>query len=218
MKKRVLCYGDSNTWGFIPGTRQRYPEDVRWTGICQQLLGDEYVILEEGLSGRTTALDDPIEPDYLNGLKGLGYSLNTHKPVDLVVIMLGTTDLKYTTANITAKGAAELVRRTMKAESFFATASPVLRNGPRVLLVSPIRIHENIADVQWTSFPPNSAAEAARFPALYKLIAEQTGCHFLDAADYAEPSTVDCLHMSEESHKNLAHAMADAIRSILADL
>lgn len=218
MKKRVLCYGDSNTWGYIPGTSQRHPEDVRWTGVCQQLLGDDYVILEDGLNGRTTVLDDPFEPDYLNGMKGLSYALMAQKPLDLVVLMLGSNDLKYTNAALAAKGAAELVRRIMNANSILAASSPVLRNGPRVLLVSPIEVHEKIAELQLFGVPANAHEESRKFPALYKQIADLRGCHYLNAADYAEPSTVDCMHMTLESHARLGAAMAEKIKEILADL
>ena len=51
---RILCYGDSNTWGYIPLTEKRYPPEVRWTGRLQRLLGPDYQVLEDGLSGRTT--------------------------------------------------------------------------------------------------------------------------------------------------------------------
>ena len=218
MKKRVLCFGDSNTWGLTPGTAERHPEDVRWTGVCQKLLGDDYIILEDGISGRTTVLDDPFYPDYLNGRKGLNYALMAQFPLDLVVLMLGTNDLKYTNAAMAAKGASELVRRIMNANSIFACSTPVMRNGPRVLLVSPIEVHEQMAERQLFCFPAISREESLKFPVLYKQVADLRGCHYLNAADYAEPSTVDCVHMTSESHARLGAAIADKVREILKDL
>ena len=93
--KRVLCYGDSNTWGYVPGLGVRHPEDVRWTGVAAKLLGPDYRIIEEGMNGRTTAFDDPYY-DFRNGKRGLGYALCAHAPLDLIVVGLGSNDLKFT--------------------------------------------------------------------------------------------------------------------------
>ena len=90
----ILCYGDSNTWGYNPSTKERYDRYERWTGILQFTLGDEYHVIEEGLNGRTTVWDEPIEGEYKNGKTYLVSCLESHKPLDLVIIMLGTNDLK----------------------------------------------------------------------------------------------------------------------------
>ena len=97
--KNILCFGDSNTWGYDPNqgyTKQRYSIDERWTGVLQKKLGDEYRIIEEGLNGRTTLrnldLGDPNAP-FLSGREALPMIMSTHKPLDLVMIMLGTNDL-----------------------------------------------------------------------------------------------------------------------------
>ena len=92
-EKTVLCYGDSNTWGYDPATQKRYPRNVRWAGVLRRALGNGYLVIEEGLNGRTTVWDDPIE-GYKNGKEYLVPCLETHKPIDLVIIMLGTNDLK----------------------------------------------------------------------------------------------------------------------------
>ena len=98
----VLCYGDSNTYGYIPETGMRYPRDIRYPGRLQLLLGEDYAVIEEGCNGRTTIHDDPID-GWKNGLDYLKPCLNSHKPVDIVILMLGSNDLKETfhlTANI----------------------------------------------------------------------------------------------------------------------
>ncbi len=92
--KKILCYGDSNTWGHIPVTGGRYGDDVRWTGVLQAALGEGYRVIEEGLNGRTTVHDDPIEGVYKNGKHYLIPCLESHRPLDLVIMMLGTNDLK----------------------------------------------------------------------------------------------------------------------------
>jgi lysophospholipase L1-like esterase len=92
--KTVLCYGDSNTWGSDPETGERFAPEVRWPGVLRQALGEGYWVVEEGLNGRTTVRDDPIEGAHKNGRTYLPACLEFHKPIDLVLIMLGTNDLK----------------------------------------------------------------------------------------------------------------------------
>ena len=91
--KTVLCYGDSNTWGYIGGTGERFAPEVRWPGVLQAALGGAYRVIEEGLNGRTTVFDDSIE-EGRNGETYLRPCLQTHAPIDLVILMLGTNDLK----------------------------------------------------------------------------------------------------------------------------
>ena len=91
--KNVLCYGDSNTYGYIPETGLRYPKNVRWTGVLQNLLGKNFNVIEEGCNGRTTIFDDPIE-GWKNGRDYLKPCLNSHKPIDIIIMMLGSNDLK----------------------------------------------------------------------------------------------------------------------------
>jgi lysophospholipase L1-like esterase len=92
--KVILCYGDSNTWGYDPHTQERFSSRVRWTGVLARQLGEEYHMIEEGLSGRTTVWDDPVEGLHKNGKNYLLPCLESHQPIDLVILMLGTNDLK----------------------------------------------------------------------------------------------------------------------------
>ena len=91
--KNILCFGDSNTWGYAPVTGERYPGHVRWTGVLQSCLGDDYFVIEEGLNGRTTVHNEPLRP-HRNGASLLPVLLESHSPLDLVIVMLGTNDLK----------------------------------------------------------------------------------------------------------------------------
>ena len=107
----ILCYGDSNTYGYNPVNGLRYPKDVRWTGVLQKLLGEQYAVIEEGCNGRTTVFEDIAEP-WKAGLGYLKPCLNTHKPIDFVIMMLGSNDLKrmfHATAKEIADGAEQLV-------------------------------------------------------------------------------------------------------------
>ena len=130
---RILCYGDSNTWGYNAETGDRFPDNVRWTGVLQNLLGPAFRVLEEGQPGRTTVWDDPIE-EHRNGKTALYSTLECQSPVDLVILMLGTNDLKprfSLNAFDIAAGAERLIRiiRTHLPDG--------QKQPPRILLVCP---------------------------------------------------------------------------------
>ena len=160
--KEILCYGDSNTWGFTPTTGARYPYAVRWPGVLGALLGSGCRITENGVNGRTTVFNDPDFP-CRNGKTGLGYALCAGKPFDLVILMLGTNDLKFTDAAGAARGAAELVALLQNANARFPGATAVFPRGAKILLVSPLHIGENAVS-EGRFF---NRAESLRFAALY---------------------------------------------------
>ena len=203
-KVTVLCYGDSNTYGYNPTNGMRYPENVRWTGRLQKLLGEDYRVIEEGCNGRTTVFDDPIE-GWKNGLSYLRPCLNTHKPVDFVILMLGSNDLKevfHAAAEEIADGAGILVRVTQE----FTRA----KQGyvPKIILVSPPEIGEGIRNSNfYGSFCENAIDRSREFPKWYRRTAEKYGCIFLDAARYINPSAEDSLHLSPEAHRELAEQL-----------
>ena len=209
--KNILCFGDSNTWGYNPFTHDRYDYQDRWTGIVQNLLGNEYRIIEEGLNGRTTVWPDPIE-GYKSGREYLIPCMETHKPLDLVVIMLGTNDLKKRfslSAFDIAAGVSCLVDEAGK--------SRCGKNGsaPQVLLISPIVVGD-LTD-SWLSDMfggENASAVSRRFAEQYSRIAESYGCHFFDAALFAEPSPSDGIHLDREGHKKMGESVAEKVRSI----
>lgn len=214
MIRRVLCYGDSNTWGYVPGIRNRYPENIRWTGVVQQLLGNEYCILENGLSGRTTVYDDPYFP-CRNGLVSLDYALLADAPLDLVVLSLGTNDLKFADAQQSARGAGRLLWEILSADNRLQTDAPIFPHSSKVLLISPICIHPNIAEINPETTFRGAPPKSVEFSEHFRKLAEQhENVFFLDAAEYAVPSDVDGVHMGEESHKKLGYAIAGKIRDI----
>ena len=214
-RKQILCYGDSNTWGFMPGTGERYPESVRWTSVCQKALGEAYRIIDNGLNGRTTVFDDYYS-DYLNGKKSLGYILVSQKPLDLVVLMLGSNDLKYTGAVGAATGADELVRMLLNADGIYRVSQPIFPNGPKVLLIAPPLVAEEITELRPDSTLVRGGKESKRFAELYQNVAKARGVYYLDAALYTEPSLVDCVHITAESHTKLGLAIAEKIKEIFS--
>ena len=208
-KKRILCFGDSNTWGYNAEDGSRFSEDVRWTGRLAKLLGPEYTVIEEGQNGRTTVWDDPVE-NRLAGLTYLWPCMESHYPFDLIIIMLGTNDLKRyfgLTAKNIADGAGRLVH--------LAQMSAFGRDGrpPKVLLTAPIRMR------YWEGFgymfDPAAEKNSQGFAAEFAAIAENMGCEFIAAALYAGPGPVDGLHLDEAGHAALAEAFCRKIREIL---
>ena len=203
----ILCYGDSNTNGSMPDGG-RWPLHVRWPSVLQDILGEGYHIIEEGCGGRTTVLEDWLEPD-INGRNFLPVCLRTHRPLDLVIIMLGTNDMKKRFSLLPvdiAYGAAELGKLV---ESFDnGPKFPI----PKVLLVSPIHIKEGIENSPFTGFAPEAAAISRQLAPYYEAQAKAHGWLYFDAATVAVASDEDKLHMQADSHKALAEALAALIR------
>ena len=209
--KSVVCFGDSNTYGHDPVTMDRLPDSVRWTCLLQKLLGDEFKVIEEGLNGRTTVFDDPND-DWKNGVDYIKGILCTHRPVDYLVIMLGTNDMKTVynaSLEAIADGLNEIVQRAEKVMD--------LKQGyvPKILIVSPPEISTDILTGPFAdSFNEVSIDKSKRLADYYKKVADKHGCGFLDAKQYIRPSVEDGLHLDPDGHKGLAEAIADAIKEL----
>jgi lysophospholipase L1-like esterase len=203
--REILCFGDSNTWGDPPGGHGRFTWNERWTGILQRLLGNGFRVIEEGLSGRTTCFDDPFSPNR-NGLAYLTVALETHYPLDLLIIMLGTNDLKanfnLSTFDI-GRGATSLL---VAAKNF----KPEIKH---ILLVSPPHVATTDDSGILQQFP--DGIEKSRSLSLhYQRVAELHGCHFFNAASVAQASPIDGIHLDATNHKRLADGLARKIVNI----
>ncbi|OBT02245.1 G-D-S-L family lipolytic protein [Vibrio cyclitrophicus] len=204
--KSVLCFGDSNTWGCSPDLPRRYNRAERWTMLLQSKLPN-YVVIEEGLNSRTTVLDDPYEA----GKKGLDYLLpciESHHP-DLVILMLGTNDLKSRfnlTASDISKGAARLVQLIQNYQHGFMTKPA------EVLLVSPTHVLEvNPLKEGFT----NAEAKSKQLGHYFKLRSQELGCHFFDAATEIQPCPKEGIHWQASQHEKFAEILAKRISTIL---
>ena len=209
--RRILCYGDSNTYGFN-ALGGRFDEKIRWPKVMESLLGDGYSVAEEGLNGRTTIFDDYILP-LRNGRNYLPVSLLTHCPLDLVIIMLGTNDTKpafSASAFLIARGIEELVK---------IIKNPYNHNGhaiPEILIVAPAPIKDVIPDAHASGIFESKAGEISRELAwLYEKTAKEYGCKFLDAGMHVKTSDEDGVHLNPEHHAKLAKVMADTVRKII---
>lgn len=210
----ILCFGDSNTWGHNPaGPSPRFTRQERWTGRLADSLGAGYHIYEEGLCGRTTVFEDPFDAGVC-GKETLSVCLRTHMPVDLVVIMLGTNDLKhcfYASADEVSRGIERLIQIVQNPWSCWCTEKL-----PEILIISPILVGETITEGPFCEMfgGLRSREISLQLAPKIKQIAEQYHCHFLNAADYAAPSLEDAIHMDVEGHRQLAAAVRDKILEI----
>ena len=140
MRKEILCFGDSNTWGYTPGTGVRYAPDVRWTGVMAQVLGENYHIIEDGLNGRTTSFDFPWS-ECRNGQSALPYALLSNKPLDLLILALGINDLTVVDSGFSAKSVAALIRKTRMLQAVPDSGTSVFPNGEKILIAAPAPVH-----------------------------------------------------------------------------
>lgn len=206
--RSILCYGDSNTWGFEPATGQRYPFEQRWTGLLANALKNDCRIIEAGLCGRTTVFDVFYDP-VLSGVLCIEAELRTHAPLDMVILMLGTNDLQFGhTAWEASCGAGRLVKLIRGNPDCFTNKEP------HILLVSPIHIGEAIKSVNDTALAKHGHEESLRFASFYSRTAAKHGIDFLDGGVITELSPLDCVHMDGNGHELFSQANADKIRRI----
>jgi lysophospholipase L1-like esterase len=202
----ILCFGDSNTWGAVPEEDRRYSVTERWPALLRGALPMNYELIEEGQPGRTTVHDDPFELER-NGLRYLRPCLESHVP-DLVLIMLGTNDLKHrfglSPYDIT-QGVSRLVEETLKFEC------STKKKSPSVLLISPPPIHEVgfFADMF-----AGGAAKSQYLAEYYESCANDLGCSFIDAGSIVRSCEKEGIHWGIEQHKLLANALLKKIQEL----
>ncbi|GAA5137763.1 SGNH/GDSL hydrolase family protein [Prosthecobacter algae] len=214
--KTILCFGDSNTWGYDPASMtapypRRHGPEVRWTGVLARELGADFKVIEEGQNGRTTVHEDPLNicrkgKDYLPAC------LESQKPLDLVILMLGTNDLKSTfhvPPGEIAAGAGVLARMILASDAGLGNRPPQL------LLVCPPLVGDlsGMPDVE--AKIPNGAARSAQFPRYYEALAASLKCGFFNSQEVVETSPVDGVHLEAGEHLKLGQALAAAVRGVL---
>ena len=208
--KTILCYGDSNTYGLRSDLTTRYPRDKRWTGILQDILGKDYYIIEEGLGGRTTVWDDPVE-DYKNGKKYLLPCLDSHKPLDLIVLMLGTNDLKsrFSVSPFDIGVSIENLLRTIRCSDAGLDFQP-----PDVLLICPVPIH-SVKNADLDQMIPDMERRSRALSHYYRIAAEKYHAYYMDPGETVEVNDQDGIHYTEKGHRTMAALVADEIKKIL---
>lgn len=218
MKKHIVCLGDSNTHGYCADPADcadapfmRFNEEERWTRRLQTALGGEYLVLEEGLSGRTTVFDDPL----YEGLAAIDYlypCLKSHEPVSLLIVMLGTNDTKErfsASAACISLGMERLVRKARTIDCWGPGGKP------NILIVAPPVIDPRMADTCVGATMGAGCAEKSReLPPLLRATAALTGCHFLDA-NGCEFNQVDYMHLTRRGHAQLAEKLTGLVPTLL---
>ena len=206
--KTVLCYGDSNTYGYNPSNGLRYPKEIRWTTILQNLLGEEYDVIPEGLNGRTTAYDRQ-DGAFKNGLTALPFILDTHRPLDYVIFMLGTNDcnkdLKLSADDIKI-GMEKLIKETLY-------DMPIMQGYmPKIIIVVPAAIKDNYKNSPFSDqLDEDSIKKSRAIAPLYKELAYKYKLEYLNCLDELEVSSIDSEHLTVDAHNKLAHLLKDKI-------
>ena len=200
--KRILAFGDSNTWGYDPATRERYDKEIRWTGLLQNALGDDALILEEGLCGRTTVFDDANRAGR-NGFAALSSILKAVEPIEIAIIMLGTNDCKSVFG-----ASAKVITAGM--EKCIAKLTEYVKP-ENILLISPIFLEDAALN---SSYDSRSLAVSRELKPAYREIADTYGAAFLAASDVAKASEIDGEHLIEEGHRALYEGVYNFIISM----
>ena len=212
MKKHIVCLGDSNTHGYNANPADsaeggdRFNEDERWTCLLQKMLGSEYLVLEEGLSGRTTAFSDPLH-ESMDAVSVAYPVLMSHEPVDLLIIMLGTNDTKERFAVNAPAIAVGMERLLLKCKS-----TPCWGNHePNILVVCPPPLGAGFHDEVMGA---GCVEKSVTLPPYMKAVAERNGCAFFDAGN-CEMNDVDFTHLTKKGHKDLAEQLSGLVPALI---
>ncbi len=214
MKKHIVCLGDSNTHGYaadITDTEDRtnrFNENERWTQLLQKGLGDSYLVLEEGLGGRTTVFSDPLH-EGMDALSVIYPILMSHERVDLLVIMLGTNDTKErfnASPTVISCGLDRLIKKAKSIDCW--------KTEPNILVVCPPPIRDEFKEVfteEWMG--AECVKKSKELPPLYEAVCRANGVSFIDARE-CEFNKVDCMHLTRKGHKALSELLLPRVRSL----
>ena len=209
-RKHILCFGDSNTWGYDAATGGRFDDDTRWTMQLSKRLGEKYYIIEEGLSGRTTCFEDPLN-EGLSGLSVLAPILQSHAPLDLMVLMLGTNDCKQRFAATPVNIKDALARLVKKARQL-----DVWRSVPHILIVAPIIMDGRLYSSPNAAGMGGGCVEKSRqLPSLFRDATRDLDCAFLDCNPHVTAAEGDYMHFDPDSNRRFAQALEEKIIEIL---
>ena len=215
MKRHIVCFGDSNTHGHCADPADtadggvRFNEEERWPCLLQERLGKEFLVIEEGLNGRTTVFEDPT-CEGRRGMDSIYSCLYSHKPVDLLVIMLGTNDVKdrfSASPERVGQGMEQLIE---KAKSVAAWAG----EKPNILLIAPPSIRPEIESLRG-AFSAKSVETSRKLASAYEALAQRQNCAFLNAEGIGIFNQIDCLHLTSQGHKNMAEAIAEKVIQLI---
>ncbi len=203
--KTILCYGDSLTWGFEPGTRTRYPRETRWPDVLAAALENRVRVVSDGLRGRTTAYDDHLADCDRNGARILPTALHTHAPIDLVILMLGSNDMKPHIAG-TAAASLQGLRRLVSIVRHHDTGIEGVA-APDVLIVAPPPLCET-GNTEYAAVLAGGIVQSQMLASFYADLADELDCGFFDAGSVASTSPIDGVHIDAEGTRAIGKALA----------
>jgi lysophospholipase L1-like esterase len=209
--KTILCYGDSLTWGYDAAGPSRHALGDRWPNVLQRLLGEKARVIAEGLNGRTTAFDDHTAGVDRNGARVLPTVLSTHAPLDLVIIMLGSNDMKPFLCG-QAIGARQGMRRLV--EIVRNHAYPFGYDVPEILLVAPPVLSQT-GDPDFAATFRGGVEQSAMLASFYSDLADIEGCGFYDAASVARTTPLDGVHLDADNTRAIGKGLEPIVRMML---
>lgn len=214
-ERRIVCFGDSNTWGYNPESGSRYSDDIRWTKLLEKKLGGDYRIIEEGQNGRTIANPDPWEWGTKCGMDQILPILESHMPMEALVIMLGSNDLKskFGLPAPDIAGSLQNMLKSVRGHLRYYLNNPDLK----ILIIAPPALGDNFASSPFVEFfDADSVVQKSKdISKWFELVAGQFGCEFLDATSQVTAGDVDSLHLSPEGHAKLAELVYQKLKSML---
>lgn len=209
--KSILAFGDSLTWGFMAGSWTRHAFEDRWPNVLAEGLDGKARVIEEGQNGRMTVHDDPYVLENRSGAVALPIALSTHQPLDLVIIMLGTNDLKW-----------EGRQRALEARLGMARLVEITRTYaykpggavPQILLVSPPHLGQT-EDEDFAGYFEHAIAESRNLGSQYAKLAGETECFFFDAASVAKSDPTDGVHLDAANTRAIGKGLVPVVKGIL---
>ena len=204
--KKILCFGDSNTYGYIPAVGERFDVNTRWTGrLKKMLMPDGYELIEGGVNGRTTVFDDDVSPDR-NGSKMLGALLQENYPIDIAVVMLGTNDCK-----IKFGADAEMITQGLEV---IVSQIKLFDSRTKILLMCPAFVEEGVKKGRFAeNFDDESILKSKSLKEKYKELARKLDCGYFAVCDIVKCDASDGIHLNAESHRLLAEAVYDVLKN-----
>lgn len=209
-QKNILCFGDSNTWGFSPDCGERYDRQTRWPGVLQVHLGENFYVIEEGLPGRNTVWEDPVEGGK-NGLKQLVPLIHSHMPLDLLIIMLGTNDFKNR-FSVSPLDISWSIGRLVKAA--LNSSHPLLGEAPEVLVLCPPPLAD-LGNSPFAGILVGAEEKSHQLASVLAAFCEENKIRMFDAGSVVQSSPVDGVHWEPDEHRKLGVAVAALVKAIL---
>ncbi|WP_062010868.1 SGNH/GDSL hydrolase family protein [Aureimonas sp. AU4] len=212
MTSTIVCYGDSLTWGFDADGQGRHRFEDRWPSVVQQTLGTRARVIAEGLNGRTTAYDDYLSAGDRNGARVLPTILATHAPIDILVLALGSNDLKRHTGGGRAREAAWGMERLVEIARSFPYGFDF--DAPEIIIVSPPSLVET-QDEDFDAMFGFAQAESSQFAPLYDALARRLGCIHVAASEVCMATPTDGIHLDAENTRKLGVSIAATLEALL---